>query len=134
MARERFVVIGGVAAGMSAASRARRRNANLEIIVLEKGQHVSYGACGLPYYLSGEIKDPNDLVVYTPEFFREKRDIDVRLGHEATQIEPGRKLVHALRLGSQPAAIPYDKLLIATGAAPRTNIPGVGPSRRLHLQ
>jgi NADPH-dependent 2,4-dienoyl-CoA reductase/sulfur reductase-like enzyme len=117
-------VIGGVAAGMSAASRARRRSADLEIIVLEKGQHVSYGACGLPYYLSGEIKDPNDLVVYTPEFFREKRDIDVRLGHEATQIEPGRKLVHALRPGSQPVAISYDKLLIATGAAPRTNIPG----------
>ena len=109
---------------MSAASRARRRNPDLEIIVLEKGQHVSYGACGLPFYLSGEVTDWNDLVVYTPEYFREKRGIDVRLGHEAIQIEPGRKLVHALRAVSQPVAIPYDKLLIATGAAPSTNIPG----------
>lgn len=109
---------------MSAASRARRRNPDLEIIVLEKGQHVSYGACGLPYYLSGEVADWNDLVVYTPEYFREKRGIDVRLGHEATRIEPGCKLVHTLRPGLQPVAIPYDKLLIATGAAPALNIPG----------
>lgn len=109
---------------MSAASRARRCNPDLDIIVLEKGQDVSYGACGLPYYLSGAIPDWNDLVVYTPEYFREKRDIDVRLGHQATQIEPGRKLVHAMRSASQPTAIPYDKLLIATGAAPASNIPG----------
>jgi NADPH-dependent 2,4-dienoyl-CoA reductase/sulfur reductase-like enzyme len=124
MPRETLVVIGGVAAGMSAASRARRRNPELEIIVLEKGQHVSYGACGLPYYVSGKVADWNDLVVYTPEHFHEKRGIDVRLGHEAVEIEPGRKLVQALRPGSQPVAIPYDKLLIATGAAPGLNIPG----------
>jgi NADPH-dependent 2,4-dienoyl-CoA reductase/sulfur reductase-like enzyme len=124
MAREKFVIIGGVAAGMSAASRARRRNPDLEIIVLEKGQHVSYGACGLPYYLSGEVADWNELVVYTFDYFREKRGIDVRLGHEAFEIEPGRRLVQALRPGSQPVAIPYDKLLIATGAAPAMDIPG----------
>jgi CoA-dependent NAD(P)H sulfur oxidoreductase len=124
MAREKLVIIGGVAAGMSAAGRARRRNPDLEIIVLEKGQHVSYGACGLPSYLSGEVTDWNDLVVYTPEFFRDKRGIDVRLGHEAVQIEPGRKLVHALHSASQPIAISYDKLLIATGAAPALRIPG----------
>ncbi len=109
---------------MSAASRARRGNSELEIIVLEKGQHVSYGACGLPFYLSGDVKDWNELVVYTAEYFREKRGIDVRLGHEAISIEPGRKLVHALRGASQPIAIPYDKLVIATGAAPALNLPG----------
>jgi NADPH-dependent 2,4-dienoyl-CoA reductase/sulfur reductase-like enzyme len=124
MPREQFVVIGGVAAGMSAASRARRRNSELDIIVLEKGQHVSYGACGLPYYVSGEVEDWNDLVVYTADYFREKRGIDVRLGHEAVEIEPGRKLVRALRPGSQPVGIPYDKLLIATGAAAGLKIPG----------
>jgi CoA-dependent NAD(P)H sulfur oxidoreductase len=124
MPRETFVVIGGVAAGMSAASRARRRNSELDIIVLEKGQHVSYGACGLPYYISGKVADWKELVVYTAEYFREKRGIDVRLGHEAVEIEPGRKIVRALRPGSQPVAIPYDKLLIATGAAPAMNIPG----------
>jgi NADPH-dependent 2,4-dienoyl-CoA reductase/sulfur reductase-like enzyme len=124
MPRERLVVIGGVAAGMSAASRARMRNPELEIVVLEKGQHVSYGACGLPFYLSGEVRDWNDLVVYTPTFFREKRNIDVRLGHEAVEIEPGRKTVHALARGLAPVAVPYDKLVIAAGGAPAESIPG----------
>jgi CoA-dependent NAD(P)H sulfur oxidoreductase len=123
MPRERLVVIGGVAAGMSAASRARRRNPELDIVVLEKGQHVSYGACGLPYYISAQVRDWRKLVVYTPEFFRDKRNIDVRLGHEAIEIEPGRKMVHA-RAGSQPVEIPYDKLVIATGGAPNESIPG----------
>lgn len=124
MPREKLVVIGGVAAGMSAASRARRQNPELEIVVLEKGQHVSYGACGLPFYLSGEVSEWKELVVYTPEFFLEKRNIDVRLGHEAIEIEPGRKMVHALRPGSQPVAVPYDKLVITAGGAPAINIPG----------
>jgi CoA-dependent NAD(P)H sulfur oxidoreductase len=124
MAAETIVVIGGVAAGMSAASRARRRDRKLNIIVLEKGRHVSYGACGLPHYVSGEVKDWNDLVVYTADYFREKRDIDVRLEHEAISVEPGRKMVHALRARSQPVAIPYDKLIIAAGAAPDVKISG----------
>lgn len=123
MARERLVVIGGVAAGMSAASRARRRNPELDIVVLEKGQHVAYGACGLPFYLSGEVRDWRDLVVYTPEFFREKRNIEVRLGCEALEIEPGRKMVNA-RAASHPVAIAYDKLVIATGGKPAQTIPG----------
>jgi CoA-dependent NAD(P)H sulfur oxidoreductase len=123
MSRERLVVIGGVAAGMSAASRARRRNSELEIVVLERGLHVSYGACGLPFYLSGEVWDWRDLVVYTADFFREKRNIDVRLGHEAIEIEPGRKIVQ-VRAGSQPMAVSYDKLVIATGGAPAEKIPG----------
>lgn len=123
MSRERLVVIGGVAAGMSAASRARRRNPELDIVVLERGQHVSYGACGLPFYLSGQVPDWRNLVVYTPEFFREKRNIDVRLEHEAIEIEPGTKIVHA-RVGSQPVEIAYDKLVIATGGAPAEKIPG----------
>jgi CoA-dependent NAD(P)H sulfur oxidoreductase len=128
VARERLLIIGGVAAGMSAASRARRLNSQLEIVVLEKGAHVSYGACGLPYYLSGQIADWKDLVVYTPEFFREKRNIDVRLRHEATEIVPGRKLVRALRAGSEPIDFAYDKLIIATGGAPVTQIPGANLS------
>ncbi|HEV2491103.1 MAG TPA: FAD-dependent oxidoreductase [Candidatus Acidoferrales bacterium] len=124
MGRERLLIIGGVAAGMSAASRARRHNPQMEIIVLEKGAHVSYGACGLPYHLSGKIADWKDLIVYTPEYFREKRDIDVRLHHEATEIVPGRKLVRALRAGSVPVELAYDKLVVATGGAPTLTIPG----------
>ncbi|HKS81963.1 MAG TPA: FAD-dependent oxidoreductase [Candidatus Acidoferrales bacterium] len=124
MARETLVVIGAVAAGMSAASRARRLNPQMKIAVLEKGRDVSYGACGLPHYISGDVADANDLVVYTADYFREKRDIEILLQHEAASIEPGRKLVHALHGASQPVAIPYDKLIIATGAAPITDIPG----------
>jgi len=124
MPRERLVIIGGVAAGMSAASRARKLNPQLEIIVLEKGRHVSYGTCGLPYYLSGQVAEARELVVYTAEFFREKRNIDVRVEHEAVEIEPGRKSVHALDRGAQPVAIGYDKLVIATGGAPELEISG----------
>jgi len=124
MTRERLLIIGGVAAGMSAASRARKLNPRLEITVLEKGQDVSYGTCGLPYLIAGVVADPQELVVYTADFFREKRDIDVRLGHEAVEIEPGRKTVHALRAGSQPANFHYDKLIITAGGAPATTLSG----------
>lgn len=118
---------------MSAASRARRRNPELDITVLEKGRHVSYGACGLPFYISGQVGDAGELVVYTPEFFREKRNIDVRLGVEAKEIDPGRRRVLAVERASQPVAIPYDKLVIATGGAPGggeipgAELPGVFP-------
>lgn len=125
MPRERLVVIGGVAAGMSAASRARKLNPGMEIIVLEKGSHVSVGLCGLPYYLSGEITNWKELIAYDAAFFREKRGIDVRLEHEATAIEPGRKTVHALERGTAgEVAFHYDKLVIATGGAPAESLPG----------
>ena len=124
MAPERLLIIGGVAAGMSAASRARRQNPQLEIIVLEKGDYVSYGTCGLPYYLSGQVKDWKELLIYSPEFFRDKRGIDIRFRHEAVEIEPGRKTVHALRSGAEPIAFSYDKLVITTGGAPALSIPG----------
>lgn len=124
MPRERLLIIGGVAAGMSAASRARKLDPRLEITVLEKGHHVSYGTCGLPYYLSGQVAEARELVVYTAEFFRDKRNIDVRTEHEAVAIEPGRKQVHALCKASQPVALPYDKLVVTTGAAPAQEISG----------
>ncbi len=124
MPPERLIVIGGVAAGMSAASRARKRNPELEIIVLEKGQHISYGTCGLPYLLSGQVSDPRELIVYPPEFFREKRNIDVRLGHEVIEVEPGRKIVHVLERSMRPHALHYDKLVISTGGAPAQKILG----------
>src|SRR3970040_529072 len=124
MPRERLVVIGGVAAGMSAASRARKPKSEMEIIVLEKGCHVSVGLCGLPYYLSGEISDWKELITYDAAFFREKRGIDVRLEHAATAIEPGRKTVQAMEGGTRDVAFHYDKLVIATGGAPAETLPG----------
>ena len=74
---KRFVVIGGDAAGMSAASKARREDPDLEIIVFEKGPWASYGACGLPYYIKGDIGELEDLITIPPEKFRKERKIDI---------------------------------------------------------
>jgi NADPH-dependent 2,4-dienoyl-CoA reductase/sulfur reductase-like enzyme len=108
----RLVVVGGVAAGMSAAARARRLDATMEITVFEKGDTVSYGACGLPYFVEGRVKDWNQLVVHTAEYFRHERRIEVRTGAEVRSIEHHRRLVR-LAGGEE---VRYDKLVIATGA------------------
>jgi NADPH-dependent 2,4-dienoyl-CoA reductase/sulfur reductase-like enzyme len=124
MARERLLIIGGVAAGMSAASRARRRDPNLEIVVLEQGSDVSYGACGLPYYISGRVADAQDLVVYTADYFRKNREIDVRLRHKSVGIEPGRRAVQVEAEHGQRLELHYDTLILAMGGAPAESIPG----------
>jgi CoA-dependent NAD(P)H sulfur oxidoreductase len=107
-----LVVIGGVAAGLSAAARARRLEPNLEIVVLEKGPVISYGACGLPYFVEGRVKDAAGLIVYTPERFRQERKIDVRTGAHVVSISHPRREV-VLESGAHVA---YEKLVIATGA------------------
>lgn len=110
-----FVVIGGDAAGMSAASKAKREDSDLEVIVFERGEWVSYGACGLPYYVKGEIQSLEDLVSVTPEEFREKRGIDLRTNHDVIDIDPANRTVTARNEGSDVVE-EYDHLLIATGA------------------
>jgi NADPH-dependent 2,4-dienoyl-CoA reductase/sulfur reductase-like enzyme len=111
------VVIGGVAAGMSAASKARKLRSDIEIFVFEKSGHISYGACGLPYFISDVIKSPEDLVAYDAKFFKEKRDIDVFLYHEVIAIHPSKQsvLVKNLKTGAENE-YQYDKLAITTGA------------------
>jgi CoA-dependent NAD(P)H sulfur oxidoreductase len=111
----RLVVIGGVAAGLSAASRARRLDRSLDILVLEKGGVISYGACGLPYFIEGQVASFDELVVYTPEYFRRERAIEVRTGATVASIAHARRQV-TLAGGER---IAYDKLVIATGARPR---------------
>lgn len=110
----RLVVIGGVAAGLSAAARARRLDKNLEIVVLEKGHTISYAACGLPYLVEGRVRDAGELIVYTPEYFARERNITVRTRAEAVAIHHARRQV-VLAGGER---VPYDKLVIATGARP----------------
>ena len=106
------MVIGGVAAGLSAAARARRIDPRLDILVLEKGPMISYGACGLPYFVEGRIRDSRQLIVYTPEYFRKERNIQVRTGARVVSIShPRREL--GLESGER---VPYDRLVIATGA------------------
>ncbi len=114
----RLVIIGGDAAGMSAASQARRLNPEAEVIVLEATQDVSYGACGLPYKIP-EGCSMEDLKVISAQSFRDERGIDLRLDHEVTAILPGEKKVS----GDAPGGafeLTYDKLIIATGARVRT--------------
>jgi NADPH-dependent 2,4-dienoyl-CoA reductase/sulfur reductase-like enzyme len=111
-----FVIIGGDAAGMSAASKAKRERPEMDVIVFEKGQWVSYGACGMPYYVKGDVESLEDLVAVTPEEFREERDIDLRTGHEAVAINPDAQRV-TVADGSLTFDQPYDHLLVATGAS-----------------
>lgn len=116
----RLVVIGGVAAGLSAAARARRLDPSLDIVVLEKGETISYSACGLPYYLEGRVRRGEDLVVYTPEYFRQERRIDVRTRAAVASISHPRREV-SLAGGEK---VRYDRLVLATGARPERAIAG----------
>jgi len=110
----RLVIIGGVAAGMSAAARARRLDRSLEIVVFEKGEVVSYAACGIPYYLDGHVPSLRDLIVATPEEFETKRGVQVRTRAEVVKIAHSRREV--LLAGGE--RVRYDKLILATGARP----------------
>lgn len=124
---ERLVVIGGDAAGMSAASNARKGRPDLEIVVLEKGRHTSYAACGIPYVIAGDVDDLDELVVRTPQEHRDRSRIDVRIGHEATGIDLEARRVEAVDLErGRTITLGFDELLIATGARPiRPDIPGI---------
>ncbi|WP_439946737.1 FAD-dependent oxidoreductase [Streptomyces sp. BBFR109] len=125
---ERLVVIGGDAAGMSAASQARRlRGAGeLEIVAFERGHFTSYSACGIPYWVGGEVEERDRLIARTPEEHR-ARGIDLRLRTEVTEIDVAAGRVRARDVDSGAESwTSYDKLVIATGARPvRPDLPGV---------
>ncbi|WP_114579111.1 FAD-dependent oxidoreductase [Saliphagus sp. LR7] len=111
-----FAVIGGDAAGMSAASKAKRENPDHDVIVFEKGEWVSYAACGMPYYIKGEVDELDDLVAVTPEEFREKRDVDLRRDAEVVDIDRETQTV-TVETNEETYEQPYDDLLVATGAS-----------------
>jgi NADPH-dependent 2,4-dienoyl-CoA reductase/sulfur reductase-like enzyme len=128
MARqERLVVVGGVAAGMSAASSARRLRPEMEVVVLERDAYISYGACSLPYYISDDIKDVKSLFALTPDVAEKERGIQVRTRHEVVAIDNARKevVVHDLEREKE-ARLLYDKLVLATGGSPIAPVlPGI---------
>jgi len=128
MAKERVVVIGGDAAGMSAASQLRRLRKDVSIVAFERGNHTSYSGCGIPYLVARLVKDHRELIARTPEEFRKELDIDVRILTEVTRIDPsGRTVDWKNLLTGETGTEPYDKLLIATGAVPvRPPVPGIG--------
>lgn len=123
MSELKIVVIGGVAAGPKAAARAKRCNPQAQVTLVEKGEWISYGGCGLPYYVGATVKELNDLMttsweaVRTPEFMKATKDIDTLLGWEATKINRAEKTVELVNVGTKEVRVlPYDKLVLATGA------------------
>ena len=129
---KKVLIIGGVAAGMKTASRLRRRDKDAEITVIERGELVSYGACGFPYYISDEVKNFNEFT-HTPqgiardvEYFKNVKGIDVLIRHEAKKINREAKTVTVLdKTTGTVTDMPYDVLVLGTGATPvRLPIPG----------
>ncbi|HZI20554.1 MAG TPA: FAD-dependent oxidoreductase [Pyrinomonadaceae bacterium] len=116
MAREHLLIIGGVAAGLAAAMEARRRSPELAVTVVERTGDVSYGACGIPYVISGRIPSLDGLRVRTPEYFRERHGITLRLDCEARELLPARSIVRVFE-GGEEREIAYTSLVVATGAA-----------------
>ena len=131
MERKNLIVIGGTAAGLSAASAARRLHKDWDIVVYEKTGFISYGSCGLPYYVGGMIEKAEDLVTFTPEQLQEKRNIPVCIKTEVTAIDRAHKTVEVrdLTTGNEYTT-GYDKLVIATGA--RAVLPNP-PEKRMLL-
>jgi len=123
----RIVIIGGVAGGMSAATRLRRLDANAEIIVLEKSGYVSYANCGLPYYVGGVIEEESALLLQTPASLHARFRLDVRVNTEVLAVNPSKKTVAIKNLDSHETnEIDYDKLILSPGASPIIpSIPGI---------
>ncbi|HVT66195.1 MAG TPA: FAD-dependent oxidoreductase [Trebonia sp.] len=129
----RLVVIGGGAAGMSAASAARRTDPGLEVVVCEAGGFAAYGMCGIPYYLGGIVPEAEDLLAYRPAVFRDQRGIDLRLHTRVTRIDPVAHRVHVAGTETGTGTgqwLAYDALVAATGADPvRPPVPGLDHPR-----
>lgn len=121
------IIIGGVAGGASAAARLRRLDEAAEIVILERGEYVSFANCGLPYYIGGAITDKSNLTLQTPESFRARFHIDVRVNSEAVKIDPEAKTVTVKDLKSgESYEESYDNLVLSPGAEPiRPNIEGI---------
>jgi len=125
----RLVVIGGGAAGMSAASAARRTAPDLDVVVCEAGSFAAYGMCGIPYFLGGTVERAESLLAYPPEEFRDKRGIDLRLRTRVSRIDTGARQVHLSGEGGS-GPLGYDALVVASGADPvRPPVPGLDHDR-----
>lgn len=122
----RVIVVGGGAAGMSTASRARKIKPDAEITVFEKSGFVSYAPCGIPYYVEDLVDKPERLQTYTPEFFKKERNIDVHIHSNIENVDPASKTIAYVQDGTSKS-LQWDKLVIACGAEPiKPRIDGIG--------
>lgn len=125
-------IIGAVAAGTSAAAKARRNSEEAEIIIYEKDTYISYSGCGMPYYIGGEVENGEDLTPRDPKFFKSKYNVDIKTGYEVLQVDPKEKslLVRNLETG-ETMKDSYDKLIMATGA--RSVVPPIAGVKNKHV-
>ncbi len=122
----RIVIVGGVAGGMSAATRMRRLDEAAEIVVIERSGHVSFANCGLPYHIGGVIERRKDLLLQTPKSLKRRFNLDVRVNHEVISIDRQAKAVAVRAADGSESAISYDALVLSPGARPvRPPIPGI---------
>jgi NADPH-dependent 2,4-dienoyl-CoA reductase/sulfur reductase-like enzyme/rhodanese-related sulfurtransferase len=123
----RILVIGAVAAGTSAAAKARRNLEDAEIVIYEKDSTISYSSCGMPYFIGGVVSDRDDLEPRGPQFFKEKYNVDVKIGHQVLSIDPVLKTLQIKELSTGAVFTDsYDKLILSTGAKPWIpKIPGI---------
>ncbi|KRN88815.1 FAD-dependent oxidoreductase [Ligilactobacillus ceti] len=115
--KKKLVIVGGVAGGMSAATRARRLNEDLDITVYEKGDYVSFANCGLPYHISGTIPEEESLLVQTPQALKDRFNINALVAHEVIDIDPENKTV-TVKHNNETFTDSYDSLVLSPGAAP----------------
>jgi len=136
MSKKTIVVVGGVAGGATFAARARRLDEGAEIVVLDRGEYVAFANCGLPYFVGGEIRDRDVLLVVTPERLRQRFRLDVRLHSEVVSIDrAGRSVEVVERTSGRRYRQRYDTLVLSPGAAPlRPPIPGIGGPRVFSLR
>ena len=132
----KVVVVGGVAGGMSAAARIRRLNEDAEVVVLERGAHVSFANCGLPYHIAGTITDRDKLLLQTPESLRALLNLDVRVGHEVVRIlRESKTVVIRDMIADREYEEAYDKLVLSPGASPLLPpLPGIDHERVFTLR
>lgn len=132
----KVVIVGGVAGGASAAARLRRIDENAEIILFEKGEHISFANCGLPYYIGEVINDKEKLLVQTPEKMKARFNIDVRVLSEVIKINPENKTVEVLdKVKNETYTESYDKLVLSPGAEPiKPKLPGIDSTKIFTLR
>ena len=133
---KRILIVGGVAGGASAAARLRRLDETAEIIMFERGDYISFANCGLPYYIGGAIKNRDDLLLQTPESFKRRFNVDVRVKSEVVKINRQKKTVDVIELfAGRKYAEEYDRLILSPGAEPvRPGIDGIDSSRFFTLR